>query len=278
MYEVKELSLHLILIKRLFLLVGTAASLALSDPAAGQEKAQSVQPVQLIDVATLEYEPSEEVYDLWREHPGSWGIDFSLTVDQSGKITSCANENPKVSGDLANALCQELGSNARIAILEGFSLGGREGIVGLRKNAFKTIPGFPTTEDQKGPAFSFNLAELGDSAFVDYAPIDPDFVGFEEGKRPELITDSKEFAYPSFAGRAGHSGKTLVLVGVKEDGSVGSCRPVESSGYGRLDNAGCIMLIDKAKYDMREVGQSYSGLRYFTFSFVWSMDKRSGRD
>ena len=265
--------MHLIFKKPSIVLATAAASFLLANPSSGQEETPSAQPVQLIDVATLEYEPSEDVYDLWRQHPGSWGIDFSLTVDQTGKITSCANENPNVSAELSNALCQELGANARIAILEGFSLGGREGIVGLRKNAYKTIPGFPTSEDQKKSPFSFGIAELGDSAFVDYSPRSEDLQLFEEGKRPKLITDKNEFSYPSFAGRAGHAGKTLVLVGVNTDGRVGYCRPVESSGYGRLDNAGCIMLIEKAQYDLREVGEYSSGLRYFTFSFVWSMDE-----
>ncbi len=203
-----------------------------------------LQVVSLLDVAELEFSPDPERMDDWNEWPATWAHDFFLVVDGSGTPTHCEPFDLSKQSELSARLCADLLANSRARILRGFSLGGRQGIMLLNKQPFVSLPGIGPDTATTVPLFS---VELAPEAFTDYAPMtQAESVG-TPGIEP--IEPEVKPTYPRNAVGERQQGSSGVLLLISSEGEVISCRPIETSGFARLDNASCIYAIEHLKFD-----------------------------
>lgn len=76
--------------------------------------------------------------------------------------------------------------------------------------------------------------------------------------------------YPPLLVRWGVQGRVQALLGVKSDGTITTCRPLESSGTAALDNATCSMFVRRAHYRFA-TPPSYMGLRFAKATVNWKL-------
>ncbi len=251
------------------LTIASAALLFSTNGAAAQE-AQPVpkQPINLVDVATVSFNPALERYDDWESWQGSWNGDFLVLVDQQGQPTYCEPLDLNRMSELSNRLCADIIANARLNILEGYSLGGREGLVALSKQPMTVIPGLGPAREEGASPFSFGLAELAPDVFTDFEPA----TEAESVVTPGMVSRATEVTpeYPSYSLRARHEGSTGTVLEVGADGSVVSCRPVETSGFARLDNAACIYALEHISFQFNQGGSS-AAPHYYKLRMTWRL-------
>lgn len=236
-------------------LAALAAAALLKSSAIAQESEAAQQPeplrvVTLLDIAELRYDPAVERLADWDAWPASWNNDFFLVVDNSGTPVLCEPFDMAQQSDLSARLCGDLVANARLEILKGFSLGDRHGIVALSKEPFTTLAGITLVDGSKPMAVPLSIKELAPQAFTDYSPLRS-----LEAPVPDVLTPRPlevQPRYPSESLAEWHEGSVGTVVGVSAQGDVESCRPIETSGYGRLDNAACRYLLEHLKFDVDE--------------------------
>ena len=249
------------------------ASLALAsvstarDLSADNETAPApLELVHLVDVASIEFEPDPARLKDWQQWPGSWNNDFFLVVDQAGDPIHCEPFDAARQDELAERLCADLIANARLDILDGYRLGGRQGVVALTKEPFVSIPGLPGSADASHASVPLAIGSLDPRAFTDYTSLRD----FEQGETPGLVMKPPEVqpTYPPKSLRAGHEGRSGVLLEIGSDARVVSCRPFETSGYARLDSAACRFALDTLEFDVEEVGTAQAPY-YFKLKMTW---------
>ena len=76
--------------------------------------------------------------------------------------------------------------------------------------------------------------------------------------------------YPPMMLRMELSGRVQMLLGVKRDGGIATCRPLSSSGTAALDNATCSLLVRRGHYGFN-TALDYQGLRYAKASINWAL-------
>ena len=111
-------------------------------------------------------------------------------------------------------------------------------------------------------------------ADVRYPPDDTppaDRLGAQDGQLQPRIGSSD---YPPLMLRLGLSGRVQMLLGVRSDGGIATCRPLVSSGTAALDNATCALLARRGRYEFRTT-PAYQGLRYATTSISWALPTSS---
>jgi len=230
-------------------LLAAIAAFPLKAEGAAQEP---LQVVSLLDVAELDFTPDPARMDDWAEWPASWEHDFFLVVDQSGTPTHCEPFDLSRQSELSQRLCSDLLANARARIMRGFTLGGRNGILLLSKRPFVALPGIGPEAATFVPLFS---AELAPEAFTDYAPLsDAERIG-APGIIP--IEPAVPPTYPRGAVADRFEGSSLVLLLISAQGDVMTCRPLETSGYARLDNASCKYALEHLRFDLSAVPEGY---------------------
>lgn len=249
-------------------LTALAGAILITSPVlAQQSEPEPLRVVTLLDIAELRYEPAPERLDDWGAWPASWNNDFFLVVDDSGTPVLCEPFDMAKQSELSIRLCNDLVANARLDLLQGFSLGGRHGIVALSKEPFATLSGITLVDGSKPMTVPLSIKELAPQAFTDYAPLHP-----FETPVPGVLTPRPlevEPSYPSEAVAERHQGTTGTIVGVSSEGDVESCRPVESSGYGRLDNAACRFLLEHQKFDVNESLTDGRPFYYYPMRFTF---------
>lgn len=250
-------------------MLSCAAAVAQEPIAEDAPPASPKQPVNLIEVAELEFAPAAERYDDWESWPATWAGDFLVLVDQQGKPTYCEPVELENATELSGRLCNDLMANAKVNILPGYSLGGREGIVAISKQPMVVIPGLAPSGKEGSSPFSFGISELGPSAFVDYEPLR----SFEAVETPGVGTKPpKTFpTYPSFSLRERHQGSTGLVIAISVEAEITSCRPIESSGYARLDNAACSYVLEHMEADLSETSPEAAAPYYFPFKITWKI-------
>ncbi len=77
--------------------------------------------------------------------------------------------------------------------------------------------------------------------------------------------------YPSMALREGFTGTVEILLGVRRDGSIADCRPLQSTGAALLDNETCALAIRRGSFLFSDGTAAYEGLRYVTFRLGWQI-------
>lgn len=255
-------------------LAALAAAALLTSPAIAQESEPTQQPeplrvVTLLDIAELRYEPATERLGDWDAWPASWNNDFFLVVDNSGTPVLCEPFDMAQQSDLSTRLCNDLVANARVEILRGFSLGGRHGIVALSKEPFTTLAGITLVDGSKPMAVPLSIKELAPQAFTVYAPLRSFEAPVPDVLKPRPVEVDPRYPSESLAER--HEGSVGTVVGVSSLGDVESCRPVESSGYGRLDNAACRYLLEQLKFDVNESATDGRSFYYYLQKVTFSI-------
>ena len=109
--------------------------------------------------------------------------------------------------------------------------------------------------------------------FLDYEPLTAE----EEARIEQGVPSMKPLAvtpkYPYEAIREKSQGKTGVLLGVGVDGSVLSCRVVQSAGNVVLDAEGCRFALKNVSFDPAEDAGLGASRRSYTTVFNWVLDK-----
>ena len=231
-------------------------------------------PVNLISVAELSYTPTRETHEIWREFKGSYATDFALTVDATGYPVRCQPFRKDLDRETATTLCLDLLDHAKIRVLEGFSTGGRDAIIGVSKDPHLSLTGI----DEAASPFTFRLAELGPSDYISYTPRRSTEWPEASPSQAKLIDRKKNRTYPIFASRFGYQGTVRVLNTIAPDGTIIGCRPISSSGYAILDNAACAHMLEKARYKL-QVGESSAQERYYqAVDFPWVLPPKKRRN
>lgn len=223
-------------------------------------------PVNLTSVAELEYTPAEGAHDAWKSFEGTWRTDFALTVDADGVPVRCQPFRRDLDREIATTLCFDLLDHAKVRLLQGFSTGGRNAIIGISKEPFRQL----AIAENTSP-FVFRLAELGPSDYIAYDPIKPSEAPLVSQDQAMLIDQPKKRKYPIYASRNRYSGTVRVLNEIAPDGSIASCRPVASSGYAILDNAACAHMLKHARYRLTGATEDLGRPVFQTVNFVWEL-------
>lgn len=246
-----------------------AVASLLASPLVAQDSTEPppIQLVNVVDVAELEFTPAPERVEDWEAWPATWTNDFFLVVEESGKPIHCEPFASDADSPLSARLCADLIANARINLLEGFGLGGRQGVVALSKQPFRALPGYSTEAQEAAMREGLKIVELAPDAFTDYEPMRE----FEKVRTEglEMRPPPGPPTYPRSSLGLGHEGSTGTVIGVDEEGKAISCRPVESSGFGKLDSAACRFILDQATFDVSGVAEDAPAPYYYPMRITW---------
>lgn len=246
-----------------------ALSLAASTPSMGQESASpspDKAPVNVLGIAELVFDSAPENYEHWERFKGSWGMDFALEFERAGPPAACGPAEPDISDEQIEILCNDLLEHARLKLPEGYTLGGRRALVGMRKEPSITLPGFG--EEGSSP-FAFKQAAFDPSQFVEYEPILPTEQPIRPPDNAAFTSIARDLEYPIAALERRIEGLSEVLVGFNADGALETCRPTKSSGSAVLDNAACVHILSFRGQKLAKPVASEEPRYYSKASFRW---------
>lgn len=253
--------------------LSATASLAQNTAPAETAKGAEKPPVNLTGLARLKFRPDEARIDDWQSMPASWEPEFLLTVGQDGAPKRCEIIARGISDDLGTRLCTDLLANASVEIWDGYSLGGRDGIVAVNKQPMTQLQGIPIAGGKKASPFAFALNDLGSTEYLDFEPLSADERQGVRDDPTKLKPPSYIPAYPRAALREKLEGSSGLLLSVGMDGSVQSCRIIETSGSILLDAAACKYALKSLEFEpMQGVDPADSPFHYAT-RVTWRLNK-----
>ena len=236
------------------------------------------QPINLNGFSELEYVPAKESYEDWRALADSWKPEFLLLVNEQGNPTYCEPVSLSIAKDISERLCADLVKNARIEILKGYRLGGREGIVAVSKEPITQLLELRPANKKFPSPFSFTLVDLGSQEFLDYAPPSSSEADGILNDPTKLVTPSEIPRYPVRAQTEKTEGVTRMVIGVGVDGVVQSCRPIQTAGSTYLDEAACKYALETLRFEPMPSLKSSDEPFFHLQSITWQMTKKKDDD
>ncbi|WP_172970238.1 energy transducer TonB [Erythrobacter sp. THAF29] len=230
-------------------------------------------PVNLTSLATLKFRPDEARYDDWKGMSASWDPEFLLTVRPDGTPKRCEIIAANIPDDLGTRLCTDLLTNAKVEIWEGYSLGGRDGIVAVNKQPMTQLQGIPIAGGKTASPFAFALNDLGSTEYLDFEPLSADELQGVRDDPTKLKAPPYIPAYPRAALREKLEGSSRMLLSVGMDGSVQSCRIFETSGTILLDAAACKYALKVLEFEPMEGVDPADAPFHHAIPITWRLKK-----